>query len=797
MAGNYTDTASDPYEGKGPGPYWHAQIEASEKASQNWREKAKKVIKRYRDERDAIESQRKKFNILWSNIQVLTPALYGRKPKPQVSRRYLDNDPASRLASLMIERVIEYEIENFPDFEEAVSCAVQDRLLPGRGVSWIRYEPNIITVEPHSSPDAEVAEEGAQITDDTEQSPQAEPAQRIVSVHAPCDYVFWQDFLHSPARTWEEVWWVGRWVYMTKDEGLERFGEVFNNVPCEQVESETTWRRGDSKAVRAEMEKKAKVAEVWNKRTGKVCWVAKGYPQALDERDDFLKLEGFFPCPKPLFATLTTGSLIPVPDYCQYQDQAAELDDTTQRIAMLTKACKAVGVFNAEYKELQRMMSEGVDNRLFPVDSWAAFAEKGGVQGAVQMLDIKTIAEILIHLYDAREQAKQIIYEVTGLSDIIRGSTAASETATAQQLKANFGNLRLRSSQADVARYVSDIFKLKAQIISRFYPEELIVQMSGVEHTQDGQDQNLLQAAMQVIKSTTLREFNIQVESDTLAQLDEQQEKQQAAEFTQAVGNFLSGATKLLQAAPFMAPVVAETLMFNIRRMRAGRTLESTFEHAMQQMQQMIAQAQANPQPNPEAIKAQAEQARIAADAQQEQMIAQREAQQTAIEQQAKDKDRAADLQKTQMELAEKYAFERWKVEQETDRAIIVAEINAAKAANDPQSAEAAAESGVSTGGTKAAKRASPLKAIADAHKEHAAKMEEHAAQMAQAHQAVANAVQQLGERVSQAHAESQAPVEIVRGPDGRAVGVRKGGRNIPIQRGADGRIAGIGGMVQ
>ncbi len=584
-------TLPDPYDGLTPGKYWHAELENAQKAFDRWLEKSKKVVKRYRDERDASEANRKRFNIFWSNVQVLFPALYGREPKPDVSRRYLDNDRASRLASTMLERVIEYEVENFDDFDSAMKGSVEDRLLPGRGVSWVRYEPEIVNVE-----------EG-QITEDQE-SPEAEPAQRIVSAHSPCDYVFWQDFLHSPARTWEEVWWVSRWVYMTKQEGLDRFGEVFLTVPCDQVENES-----GQKGKKDDKEKKAKVAEIWNKKTGKVCWVAKGYPEALDERDDFLKLEKFFPCPKPLYATTTTGSLIPIPDFCEYQDQADEIDSLTQRINLLVKACKAVGMFNAEYKEFQRLLNEGVDNKMFPVTDWAAFAEKGGISGAAQLFDVKPIIEIVEGLYIAREQSKQTIYEVTGLSDIIRGSTEATETATAQQLKANFGSLRLRSSQQDVARYASDLFRLKAEIICRFYPPELIVKMSGVEHTDDGKDPQLLQQAIALLKETTLREFSIQVESDTLAQIDENQEKQQAVEFTQAVGAYFKEAVPLIQAAPFMAPLVGELLMFNVRRFRAGRPVEAAFERAMQTMQEQLQQAQQSQgQPNP------AEQAKSQAD---------------------------------------------------------------------------------------------------------------------------------------------------------------------------------------
>ena len=244
----------------------------------------------------------------------------------------------------------------------------------------------------------------------------------------------------------------------------------------------------------------------------------------------------------------------PIPDFCEYEDQANELDSITNRIALLVKAIKAVGVFNAEYKELSRLLNEGVDNKLFPVTAWAALAEKGGLKGAVDMLDITVQIKALEQLYVARDQCKQTIYEVMGISDILRGSSEASETLGAQKLKAQFGSLRLRNSQADVARFASDLFRIKAQIICKFYPPELIVEMSGIMNMPEGQDPNLVAQALQMLRDSTVRDFHIQVESDTLAQIDEQAEKEAAVEVTTAIGQFLKEALPVVQAAPEMLP---------------------------------------------------------------------------------------------------------------------------------------------------------------------------------------------------------------------------------------------------
>jgi len=758
------------YEGDDPGPYWHDQIEAAQKVFDKWEKRGHKIIKRYRDERDAVEMPRVRYNILWSNIQVLFPALYGRQAKPEVSRRYMDQDPVGRLASTMLERVMEYETTQFGDFDHAMRGAVEDRLLPGRGTAWIRYEPVIVNEQPEMG-ESMMEEPGeAQIYD-----AQEEPTERIDAAHSPIDYVYWTDFLHSPARTWDEVWWVSRAVYMTKDEGMERFGDVFKNVGLDS--SNTDMDAKNPMTARNTYDKKAKVFEIWNKRTGKVCWIAKGYPQALDERDDPLELEEFFPCPRPLMATTTTGTMIPVPDYAEYEDQAQELDNLTQRIYLLTKACKAVGVFNAEFKELGRLFTEGVDNKLFPVTSWAAMSEKGGLKGAIDMMDTSTIIVTLRELYAAREQVKQAIYEIMGISDILRGASKAQETLGAQQLKANFGSLRMRSSQGDVARFASDIFKLKAQVICKFYPPELIVQMSGVMDTEDGKDPQLLQAAIQMLSNSTIRDFHIAVEADSLAQIDEQAEKQGAQEAIQAIGMFLREAIPMISQAPETLPMASEMLLFLVRRFRAGRGLESAVERAMKALEQKAAAAQQQqPGPSPEMLQLQAdqqaEQMKMQAQAQTEQMKMQAQAQieqgKAQLEMQMHQAKVEAEMQLQQMkadfetakqnnelqikarEMAGKEEYERWKAELDAATKIMVARIGSNPGIDLPVVEAAAAQITNELGGTivQAMDKITAL------------------------HDNMANLHGESMQNIGAAMQKLSAPKRVIRGPDGMVIGV-------------------------
>ena len=552
---------------------WLQELRMAKKEDEKWVKRGKKIIRRYCDDRQGYSDTAKRYNILWANIQTLFPSMYGKTPQAQVERRHKDQDPVGRTASQILERALQYELDNYRDFDHAMRSAIMDRLLPGRGVAWVRFE-----------------------TKDVIQSDGTPLPQSFACV----DTVYWEDFRCSPARTWEEVTWVARRVYMTRRDGLERFGDRFENVPLthEPIGLDEMVKNGED----VSHLKKAQIWEIWDKSTHKVCWVAEGGQEALDQIDDPYGLDSFWPCPKPLYATQTTDTLVPIPDYALYQDQAEEIDLLTQRINMLVKALKVVGVYDASQASIQRMMNEGVDNTLIPVDTWAAFSEKGGIKGTVDFLPLDSVVGALQQCYAAREQAKQVIYEVTGLSDIIRGASMASETATAQQIKSQFASLRLRDMQRNVALFATELLKIKGQLMADLYSPDQLVEMSGIMGTQDAQ---YAESAMQLLKTEPARNFRIEVAADSLVEIDEQSEKTNRLEFLQAAGGFLQQAMPAAQQAPALAPLLAEMLLFGVRAFRASRPLEAAFDTAMAKLSQPQ-EPQQQP-PDPEAMKAQAQ----------------------------------------------------------------------------------------------------------------------------------------------------------------------------------------------
>jgi len=546
-----------------------------------WSARTKKIIKRYRDDtRGQTLTESAKFNILWSNVQTLKPAVYAKLPKADISRRFGDNDPVGRVAGQLLERAIDFEIEHYPDFRSTMSYAVEDRFLGGRGTAWVRYEPHVAPIG--------IEDDGVSVTSNIEQGEGAPPSlERIEYECAPTDYVHWRDFGHSQARTWEEVTCVWRWVYMTREALAERFGdEMARKIPLDQGpeplnaynESKRTYNR-------------AKICELWDKEKQKVYWFCKGMPQIIDERDDPLGLEGFFPCPKPLYATITSDTLVPVPDFVLYQDQAMELDILSDRIDGLVKALRVRGVYDASQPALQRLLTEGDNNALIPVDKWMAFSEKGGLKGSIDLLPLDTLANALLQCYRAREDIKSQIYEITGISDIIRGTSFASETATAQQIKGQYAGLRLRALQEDVALFASEVIRLKAQVMCLHYQPETILAYAAAQQMTPA-DQQLIPQALQLLKDKPLRNFRIDIAADSLVMLDENQMKQDRLQFLQAFGGFLAQALPVGQASPQMVPMMMELLRFGMQAFKAARPIEGQIDSTLQQLQQAAMQQQ-------------------------------------------------------------------------------------------------------------------------------------------------------------------------------------------------------------
>jgi hypothetical protein len=744
---------------------WYNTIASYERTYKKWEGRSDKILKRYRDDSRTQNNPNARFNILYSNVQTVIPAIFARLPRPDVSRRFRDNDPIGRVASMMLERALEFELEHYTDYKSAMDSVVFDRMIGGRGTAWVRYEPHIVAGEKG------MPEDGLQVTEDVDEADESteglenESPERIEYECAPIDYVHWRDFGHSVARTWEEVTSVWRKVYMNRDALVERFGEEMGyQIPLDSTPSD-----GKTYAHQQDASQQAVIYEIWDKETGKALWISKSLGKILDERPDPLQLESFFPCPKPLYSNLTTENLEPIPDFVMYQDQAKELDTLADRIDGLINALKVRGVYDASSSELQRLFSEGENNTLIPVHNWMAFAEKQGMKGAIDLVDIAPFANALISCYQAMEQVKSQIYEIMGIADIQRGQTDPNETLGAQIIKSNNAAGRLKTMQNHVVQFATMLLNIKAQIICNHFSEETIIKISGADQLSEN-DKQLVPQALELLKSEASKNFRIEVTSDSMIYQDEQQEKANRVEFLTAVSQFVQTALPVGQAVPELVPLFMEMLKFGVTAFKAGKQIEGLIDETADKFREQAKMQEGQPkQPSPEVQKMQM-QAQLEQQKMQAQMQLEQQKMQSQIEmERSKQEYQSQETQvRMQMEM-QRNAAERememkmaqMKMMTERNTQLLLAYVN-----NGAKVEVAQISAGVNGG--------EGLPQAYDLDEDMAKAMEHPLAPIAsaiqQGNQQTADMIAQLAENINQSQ---NRPKQVIRGADGKIIGVQ------------------------
>jgi hypothetical protein len=201
-----------------------------------------------------------------------------------------------------------------------------------------------------------------------------------------------------------------------------------------------------------------------------------------------------------------------------------ELNLLTGRIHALSDALEVRGFYPAGGAEIADAVQAAVTTHtpgrvLIPISNWSAF---GGSKEVIIWMPIEKIAETITNLVMLRKQVIEDIYQIMGISDIMRGATDPSETLGAQQLKTQNGSTRTRDKQQELVRLARDLVEITLEIITQHFDEVTIIEMS---QTQLPTLQMQQQAAQQLIgQMQQLQQTQMQMQ-----QAQAQQPQQQLA----------------------------------------------------------------------------------------------------------------------------------------------------------------------------------------------------------------------------------------------------------------------------
>ena len=377
----------------------------------------------------------------------------------------------------------------------------------------------------------------------------------------------WADFRVGPGRTWEEVEWVAFKHLLNKEEGEEKFGAaMFGEVQMDYTPQ--GMQDSDEGDPVSDTFKRAIVWEIWDKEAAEVIYIAPSLAERpLKTEDDPLGLAHFFPVPRPLYSTENTDNLVPAEPFRFYQDQADELDEITRRISGIIKTCKVRGIYDSTITEMSGLMDAG-ENVMVPATDVLPLMQAGGLEKAIWLWPVERIAGVLVHLYNQRDAIKTAIYEITGIADIMRGSSAASETLGAQQLKAQFGTMRLDDQRREVQRYARDLVRMAAEIMAEHFSSDTMAIMTEVQlPTQEQKAQAMMAAqqmeqqgqpipaklreglslptwdeALQILRDDKQRAYRIDIETDSTVAGDQAADQKAITELLVGISSFIQNA---------------------------------------------------------------------------------------------------------------------------------------------------------------------------------------------------------------------------------------------------------------
>lgn len=612
-------TGSAPKDSSNLARKWSEELAASKK----WMEKFTRTARKCEDAYIGLDTApwenegtkgTGKTNLFWSNVQVVLSAIYGRLPKASVDRRFKDySDDVSRVASQMMQRILNNDLErDWDDTNAAMRDAVGDRFIVGLGQVWCRYD---METEEVDQPVMDPMTGQPQIGPDGQ--PVTQKVERIATEEAETDYVYWDDFRYSPCRRWRECRWVARRVYLGKEALQSRFNLTPQQLELIPMVSRTPGANerssGEDDVIKATVIRQAAVWEIWDRDSNSVIWYSEGCTFVLDNQPDPLQLDDFWPCPQPITSTTLNKAFIPRADYAMAQDLYRELDVLNAKLANLTRACKAAGVYDKSAGPIKSLLGQGNENTLLPVDNWSSFVEKGGMKGVVDWLPIEAFVGAITQLNARKTLLQHDLYEVLGISDIMRGASVASETATAQQLKVQYGGARLANLQNEVARFVSEVMRIRANIICNHFQPNTIIERSLIMRTPDAP---MAQPALQLLKDFGTALYSITVTSDSLAAPDWAAEKEARTEFLGAASNFLMGAAPLVQQAPQMGVVLVQLLQWATAGFKGAATIEGVLDQFARSLEQQSQQPPGPPPPpSPEDQKNMAQAGKYSAEA--------------------------------------------------------------------------------------------------------------------------------------------------------------------------------------
>lgn len=630
--------------------FWQRQITTALMQERRWRSEAEAAEDLYfgpdedSGQRDGDSAKNanpisETTSTIHGNIDVLKPLLFSETPTPIVQRRFRGDgkrtDETDLMATEVGQRIAQW-ILSTTKFDDAMEGVRDDWLIAGRGVARAFYKAEFGMVEATDPLTGQVG-----------------MVEKKTKEAAYASHWEWRRCVMAPGHSWERMPWIAFEVPLTRSQAVKAFGaekagrisfnrkglidrsRAFSDSDRNEAESiADTVTSGEAPQSPFDT---ATVWEIWIKEDRRVIWWSPDCAsEILDQMDDPLRLEDFWPTPKPLLASTKGNSMNPRPDIRYYEAAAKEVEDATRKLKEILNVVAVAGIYPGNMENEVKNLLSG-KNAVYAAQAWAALMDKGGTRELIQWLPLDAMLSAIQALTVLREAAKQRMFEASGVSDIMRAQGDPRETATAQNLKGKYAGMRLASRQRRMAIYVRDMLRLLVEIAVEMFDTDRLAEICNIdlpatkaerEAMQAQQDaikqaheiavqtfervmqerQQLEQAAAQQggqlqlppppepppplpefdrvpqtsfeevhqrLRDDLSRKITITIETQSTILADEADDKDARIEFLAAFSTFVQQIMPLVGSGQFDMKTAKELLLFGVRAFPKSRTLES------------------------------------------------------------------------------------------------------------------------------------------------------------------------------------------------------------------------------
>ena len=611
-------------------------------ADRSWNEIEKRNKKGRLYGGNDLDRQRRwtRFPLWWSCLKIRQPITFARLPLP-VLKDTQGDDPIGRTACVVGERLIRGVLKTFDAFPE-FSCSNDDFLVTNFG--WGRWfykrdenlEEEKIRVQavqppeppPMMGPDGQpmpseplppiyVTPSGEIIPEPLfdEFGPYILTGQKILVDN---EEIFFESGLYSnlyvdpDARKWSQVTRLAFEYQYSYRQFIEKFGKTaLDKLALGDIEQHRTG-------------KPIIVFEYHDKFVKECRWFAENSEdffqptsmstadidaQGLEEvkerqeaaaydNSDLFGLAGFFPCTEPLVINASTKEFWPTPEYFQVSDITDDIHSIVGRMILLTKAIRVRFFFDSSIAQLKSLIGETGEGGAIGIPNLeqSLMAGKGSLANLVAYFPVGEMIKGLTQMYLAFQQRMDMFYQITGISDLIRGQTNpdSDKTYGERQLEGKFALNRIEPFQRKLQEWIKNNYQLGMEMALKLFSDESLDEYI-TPQTLDEEDKGRYLPALELLRSNKRRRFRVDFETDSTIAINEQWKRQQATELANTLTKAMESVANVAETQPELAGTELKVLKHLIGEFSDGKLFVDEIQDSIQQVIDRVSQPDDKP----------------------------------------------------------------------------------------------------------------------------------------------------------------------------------------------------------